>query len=69
MSGGFSIIFGGEEPTAEDEGSDRDAAKAALKRFRSAEDLDEALDAFEVLCRFAKADEGSDEGSDEEEDY
>jgi len=57
MPNGFTIMFGGGggDMTELAEGGDpeRDAAKAALRRFRNAESEDEALDAFRALCRWA----------------
>lgn len=68
MPGGFSILLGGEP--MDDEDPEREAAKAALKRFRGA-DVDVALEAFLSLCEYAKGmhgdekdkkDMGGDEG-------
>lgn len=61
---GLSIMLG--LPDEEGGGdTERDAALAAVKRFRSAKSDEEALEAFEALCSYAKAasapadDEGS----------
>jgi hypothetical protein len=75
MPGGFEMLLGGEgKPSkGEDDGGDpeRDAAIAALKRFRSAKSDDEALMAFKTLVRHCQGGEGhemddSDAPADEE---
>jgi hypothetical protein len=75
MAGGLSRMLGMSSSSSEDEeggDAEREAAKAALKRFRSTKDDDEALEAFMSLCRYAKGSMGGGETSDEvdeEEEY
>lgn len=69
--GGFSVILGMDDAEGEED-SEREAAKAALKRFRSSKDDDEALEAFLSLCQYAKGEMGggkkkSSEDEEEEE--
>jgi hypothetical protein len=60
---GFSIILGGGHPMGpEPADDDRDAALEAMRRFREAKDDETALEAFTVLCRYAKGAHGEEGG-------
>lgn len=66
MMNGFTLILGDDPVGAGDEGGgeDREAAKAALRRFRETKDDGEALDAFRTLVNYCSscADTGGGDG-------